>query len=149
MGKIVFDPTNCTACGACAMACMDQNDIEVTLGERPFRNVYTRETKEGRLHFYSVSCQHCEDAPCIMGCPCGCIYKDEKTGLTLFDTTNCIGCHSCAMACPYGGPTFRLNGKMQKCNGCIGRQEDGRVPACVKICPNGALRVEEKEKRVR
>ena len=26
--------------------------------------------------------------------------KDEETNLTVFDNTNCIGCHSCAMACP-------------------------------------------------
>ena len=27
----------CSACGACAIACMDQNDIDVLNGESPFR----------------------------------------------------------------------------------------------------------------
>ncbi len=46
----------------------------------------------------------------MTACPVGCIYKDAETGLTLYHTDNCIGCHSCAMACPYGAPTFRPTG---------------------------------------
>ena len=99
----------------------------------------TMEEETGALHFYSVSCMHCEDAPCVMGCPCGCLYKDKETGFTLYDNTNCISCHSCAMACPYGVPTFRENGKMEKCDACIERQKAGMKPACVKVCPTGAL----------
>ena len=41
--------------------------------------------------------------PCVTACPVGCLYKDASTGLTRYDTANCIGCHSCAMACPFGG----------------------------------------------
>ena len=74
-----------------------------------------------------------------MGCPCGCLGKDPDTGFTLYDTTNCIGCHSCAMACPYGVPTFGPDGKMRKCDACMERQKAGLVPACVKVCPTGAL----------
>lgn len=132
----------CTACGACALACMDQNDIDIKAGERPFRNVYTLEKADGHLDFYSVSCQHCEDAPCVIGCPSSCLQKDADTGFTLYDNRYCIGCHSCAMACPQGIPTFRKDGKMQKCDACIDRQKAGLLPACVKICPTGALTLE-------
>ena len=31
------------------------------------------------------------------------------------------------------------DGKMRKCDACIGRQKAGMKPACVKICPTGAL----------
>lgn len=145
MRKLVFDPAKCTACGACAIACMDQNDIDVKGGERAFRHVYTLEEKNGHLNFYSVSCQHCEDAPCVLGCPSSCLYKDPETGFTLYDNYYCIGCHSCAMACPYGIPTFNKEGKMQKCDACIGRQQESLLPACVKICPTGALALEIEE----
>ena len=74
-----------------------------------------------------------------MGCPSGCLYKDPDTGFTLYNNTYCIGCHSCAMACPYGIPSFGSDGKMKKCDACIERQRAGLMPACVKVCPTGAL----------
>ena len=43
------------------------------------------------------------------------------------------------MACPYGVPTFGPDGKMRKCDACMERQKAGLVPACVKVCPTGAL----------
>lgn len=43
------------------------------------------------------------------------------------------------MACPYGVPGFGPDGKMRKCDACIERQRAGMLPACVKVCPTGAL----------
>ena len=68
---LYFDSEKCSACGACALACMDQNDIDIPAGEQPFRHTFTLEGKTGDLHFYSVSCMHCADAPCVMGCQIG------------------------------------------------------------------------------
>ena len=34
---IVFDPDKCCACSACAVACMDQNDIDVQAREESYR----------------------------------------------------------------------------------------------------------------
>ena len=153
---LFFYSSKCSSCGACALACMDQNDINAEAGHQPFRHTFTLEAHSGKLDFYSVSCMHCADAPCVMGCPCGCLTKDADTGFTLYDTANCIGCHSCAMACPYGVPTFGEDGKMKKCDACIERQKAGMLPACVKVCPTGALllltekefaRRQEKEKQ--
>lgn len=134
----VFDSEKCSSCGACAVACMDQNDTDVAGGEMPLRYTFVKE-ENNHLGFYSVSCMHCADAPCVTGCPVGCLQKDPETGLTLYDNTSCIGCHSCAMACPFGVPTFGKDGKMRKCDGCAVRQANGLVPACVKVCPTGAL----------
>lgn len=136
---LFFDPEKCSACGACALACIDQNDVAVAAGEQPFRYTFTQESKTGELKFYSVSCMHCADAPCVMGCPSGCLYKDVESGLTLYDNTNCVGCHSCAMACPFGAPSFNREGRMEKCDGCIERLRRGLIPACVRVCPTGAL----------
>ena len=136
-----FDKEKCISCGACAVACMDQNDID-PYEQRPFRRVYSREQAlDGHAVFtnLSIACMHCADAPCVAACPAGCIRKDPETGLTIYDNTDCIGCHSCAMACPFGAPSFASNGKMTKCNGCITRIKHGLEPACVKVCPFGAL----------
>ena len=118
---IDLDITKCISCGACSVACMDQNDFQVKEGQRPFRNVFDLEMEQkGNVKYshLSLACMHCSDAPCISACPSACLKKDPETNLTVYDTTNCIGCHSCAMACPYGIPSFGENGKMIKCDGC-------------------------------
>ncbi|MDE6937714.1 MAG: 4Fe-4S binding protein, partial [Lachnospiraceae bacterium] len=81
----------------------------------------------------------------ITACPCNCLSKDKETGFTVCDNTNCIGCHSCAMACPFGAPSYRGDGKMVKCDGCAERVKHGLEPACVNNCPTGALRCMEEQ----
>lgn len=141
--KYVFnlDFDKCVACGACAVACMDQNDISLQDGDKPFRSVAAVERPgdpKREITYLSMGCMHCANAPCVTACPVGCLKKNEM-GLTEYDNAACIGCHSCAMACPFGAPTFRANGKMEKCNGCQVRLEHGMLPACVRVCPTGAL----------
>ncbi|MGM9615334.1 MAG: 4Fe-4S dicluster domain-containing protein [Oscillospiraceae bacterium] len=139
-----FDAEKCSACGACSIACMDQNDIDVLGGQQPYRWVY-RVEQEGAAGYYSTACLHCDDAPCIPACPMDCLYKDEATSLTLADTANCIGCKACLRVCPVDAPTFRPTGesrprfRMEKCDGCHVRVEAGLEPACVRACPTGAL----------
>ena len=142
--KMIFDldMDRCCACGACAVACMDQNDIEIT-EEHPLRKVFAMEGTNGHAYI-SMACMHCEDAPCIVACPVGCLSKDER-GLTVYDSTSCIGCHSCAMACPFGAPTYNRFGKMQKGDGCAERLSHGLEPACVRTCSLGALKVYTEE----
>lgn len=145
--KINFYPEKCVACGACSVACMDQNDIQVEEGMQPLRRAYQVDhyDENGKAHisYYSAACQHCDDAACINACPSNCISKDSETGFTVYDTTNCIGCRSCSMACPHGAPTIDLDGKMIKCYGCNERVKAGLQPACVTVCPFGALKLEE------
>lgn len=144
--KIELDISRCCACGACTIACLDQNDIDLSSGIRPFRSVFTQETNlDGNVQYYSIACMHCTDAPCVRACPSGCLYKDSATGLTLYNNTYCIGCHSCAMACPFGAPTFARDNKMRKCDGCIDRLKAGLEPACVSACYFKALYVVDTE----
>ena len=139
-----FDEKKCSACGACAIACMDQNDVDIQGGQQPYRRVYQYESG-GEFVSVSIACLHCPEAPCVDACPAGCLYKDENTGLTRYDNQNCIGCHSCSVACPYGAPSFRppererKRDRMEKCHGCLARIEAGLQPACVHACPTGAL----------
>ena len=136
-----FDGKKCTACGACAVACMDQNDVDVTGGQRPYRRVYQAENS-GRFTCVSAACLHCPDAPCADACPAGCFYREADTGLVLYDNQNCTGCRSCAAACPCDALSFRPVGgqeRMEKCDGCRERIRAGLQPACVHTCPTGAL----------
>lgn len=143
---IDLDTSKCVGCGACVIACDDQNDIDIKAGEIPLRQIFEIEhtsSKPYSTSFLSVACMHCEDAPCIKACPSQCICKDETTHLTIYDNTNCIGCHSCALACPYGIPKFNQYGKMYKCDGCNERIKAGLKPSCVKVCPVDALKLVE------
>lgn len=140
---ILYHAEKCCACGACSVACMDQNDIDVGRGQQPFRMVCEFEDprkERGSCEYLSISCRHCADAPCVTGCPTGCLRKDAKTGMTVYDRSRCIGCHSCAMACPFGIPRFDAqDGRLVKCDGCHVRLENGLLPACVRACAFGAL----------
>lgn len=148
MSKKIFDLdlNRCVGCFACVVTCMDQNDIDVSV-EKPYRQItpidscFSATTKRAYL---SIACMHCEDAPCIIACPTGALRKDEK-GMTVTQESLCIGCHSCAMACPYGAPKFSIGNKIRKCDGCAIRVENGLEPACVRACPTRALKFDTPE----
>jgi anaerobic dimethyl sulfoxide reductase subunit B len=136
-----FEVSRCCGCFACVVACQDQNDFAA--GETvAFRHVTTYETgvhPEAKLVYLSLACQHCGDAPCIVVCPMRAISRRPEDGAVLVDRDLCVGCHSCELACPFGAPKFSENGKMNKCDLCYVRRDRGMHPACVRVCPTGAL----------
>lgn len=139
-----FDANKCTACGACAIACMDENDIDIEAGQRPYRRILCGESQT-ELVYLSAACLHCPEPPCVPACPKGCLYCDLETGLVGYDNAGCVGCHLCEKACPYEAISFRPTGeqrpreRMEKCHGCLAQIQAGRDPACVRACPTGAL----------
>jgi Fe-S-cluster-containing dehydrogenase component len=154
---IYLDIERCSGCGACVVACMDQNDIFPEKGQPPMRMIYQVEDGKypnARIHHVSLTCQHCEDSPCIVACPTGAIARDKNTKAVIVNKEQCIGCHSCALACPFGVPRYDAEEKMIKCNLCSERVEAGLQPACVRVCPIQALRFEpvnqiQKEKQLK
>ncbi len=144
MKQIAFslDVSLCSGCMACVVSCQDQNDF---IGEGvAFRHVTSHE--EGRhpivqVSFISIACSHCGDAPCLMACPSGAIYKREDNGIVDLHRDLCVGCHSCELACPFGAPKFAEDGKMAKCDMCRIRMSHDLEPACVRVCTTNALKI--------
>ena len=129
----------CTGCRCCQVACKDKNDLPIGAF---FRKVTDHEGGEfpavwvGSL---SMSCNHCDEPACVEACPQGALFKEAEFGLVIQDVEKCIACQTCVTACPYGAPHYGGNGKMSKCVGCAERVKYGYEPACVRICPTGAL----------
>lgn len=138
--RFIFHEERCVGCGACTIACMDQNDIPA--GQPVHRTVIVSDRgPEGPCwHFTAQGCAHCADAPCIPACPVSCLFRDGETGLVIGDAAGCVGCGNCAAACPHQAIHFTAQGKIAKCNGCVLRVREGLLPPCVKVCPHGALR---------
>jgi molybdopterin-containing oxidoreductase family iron-sulfur binding subunit len=112
-------------------------------------------------YFYvPVSCQQCENTPCIKVYPVKATWK-EPDGVVVIDYNWCIGCRFCMAAYPYRARKFnwkepeipvdviktnvhylgnrpRMKGVVEKCTFCVQRTREGRYPACVEICPVGA-----------
>lgn len=136
------DTSRCIKCWACEVACKQWNGI--TAGTTARRIVH--EVCEGSFPsvtrtFVSTACSHCEDPACMAACPAGAISKREEDGIVTVDKELCIGCQTCAEACPFGIPQYRVeDGKMDKCDGCTacGRTEDGQTH-CMATCPTKAL----------
>lgn len=135
---VKFDPERCTACGACAVACMDLNGVDVS-ARRPRRVVYEEERPEGLPRCVSSACRHCARPLCAEACPAGVFRRDEALGLVLCDSGRCTGCGACETACPFGALSFDFEGRVDKCDGCAHRLRAGLPPACVSACPTGAL----------
>lgn len=97
-------------------------------------------------YFVPRLCMQCDDPPCVSVCPVSATYKTDG-GVVLVDQERCIGCGYCVVACPYGArylvpsgghtPT-EYSGVADKCTWCFHRINDGRLPACVEVCPAGA-----------
>ncbi len=141
--RFVFDESVCIGCGACAVACMDQNDRDPLAGIPAYRRIEKMEQLVNgvpRITYNTTACLHCDPAPCAQSCPMECFSKED--GLTVYDNAACIGCRMCYHVCPVQSPVFDADGRMNKCDGCIGRLQAGLEPACVRGCPYGAIRVE-------
>ena len=135
-----LDLTRCTSCYACVVACKSHH---TNSEEGVFRRrVFTLESgvyPEVRLANLSLSCMHCSTPACRDVCPMHAIQKRAEDGLVLVDPNLCIGCKMCFVACPFGIPQFGKKGKMEKCDFCVERLEEGLNPACVDVCPARAL----------
>ncbi len=130
----------CIGCFSCSVACKMEHDLPA--GPRPFKVLQLGPfEREGRLamRYAAVTCFHCDRPACVLACPTGAMQKRED-GIVFSDFDLCIGCQTCAVACPFGVPELNpATGKIAKCDGCRERVDAGLWPACALKCPTGAL----------
>lgn len=143
-----IDSEKCTGCKTCMLACNDYKDNDPDIH---FRRVYEYAggswQTDGDVwrqdvfsYYSSLACNHCVDPACVKVCPSGAMHKRDEDGLVIVNEDICIGCKSCALACPYGAPQFNpAKGHMTKCDGCYTRIKDNKKPICVESCPLRAL----------
>lgn len=138
----VVELDRCIGCKGCQVACKMENNLALGTCRNAVKTVGpTGVYPNVQMYFLPAMCQQCENPPCVQVCPTGACYRNED-GVTLIDQNSCIGCKSCATACPYQVNTFNHELMvMDKCTTCMQRREDGLEPACVKNCSGSALHV--------
>lgn len=140
---MVINTDRCVNCDDCVRACA------ATHGNVP------RFVRQGKTHHNMMvvnACMHCTDPVCLIDCPTAAIHRDEYSGTVVIDDAACIGCGTCASACPYNNirmePALNARGAMQsgadgtpllratKCDLCL---DQNGGPACKRACPHDAI----------
>jgi anaerobic dimethyl sulfoxide reductase subunit B (iron-sulfur subunit) len=141
-----FDQNRCIGCYTCSVACKDWNNITSELiSWRTIKIIEKGKFPNLFLAYYSYSCYHCKDPLCIKVCSSNAIIKRKQDGIVIVNEDFCIGKEKCGCkclhACPYDIPQFgsEENAKMQKCNFCFERLDQGQQTICVEACPMYAL----------
>lgn len=138
-----FDMTKCIGCKCCVVACNEQNGNPAEINWRRVGEIeggWYPNTQ--RLHL-SMGCNHCLEPTCLEGCPVDAYSKHPITGVVIHSAESCIGCHYCTWNCSYGVPQYNPErGVVGKCDMCHNRLAEGREPACVGACPEGAIQIE-------
>lgn len=169
MGVLV-DTTVCVGCRNCEWACRTAHGLPTEpLSSYEDRSVFgtMRRPDEGALTVVNeygnpknpdlpinvkVQCMHCDHPACLSACIVGAFSKEEN-GAVVWDTDKCIGCRYCMAACPFQIPAFEyhkaLHPEIRKCDFCIDRTREGKLPACVEICPVEALTYGPRDELIR
>ena len=136
--SLYIDYEKCIGCETCEAVC-------AFIRSRP--GIRMTRTEEGVAA--PVYCRHCENPACMRACTRGAITRDED-GAVLHNPLVCVTCSSyaCFPACPYGAVFVSSRGApVHKCDLCSRRRMDGLPPACVEMCPAGAIvLITEKER---
>lgn len=169
MGVLV-DTTVCIGCRKCEWACKVAHNLPTPPLEayddrsvfkkmrRPddkaltVVNEYPPSESGGFPVNVKVQCMHCDHPACVSACIVGAFSKEEN-GSVIWDTKKCIGCRYCMVACPFQIPAFEFGKAIQpeirKCDFCFNRTKEGKLPACVEICPMEALTYGKREELVK
>lgn len=136
------DLDRCTGCKACVTACHNENGLEEGETWRAVGLIHGGTAQEPTLQHVTSACHHCIDPGCMNGCPVNAYEKDAATGIVKHLEDQCFGCQYCTFMCPYDVPKYiPSKGIVHKCDMCISRLDVGQAPACVRACPNEAIKI--------
>lgn len=125
-----IDPGKCTGCLQCEVACSLEHTGSFSLANSSIK--VFKFHHEGR--FVPYTCTQCSDAWCLKACPVDAITIDAATGAKVVNSSTCVGCKVCTIACPFGTVNYAVDtGKVFKCDLC------GGSPKCVEACPTSAI----------
>jgi Fe-S-cluster-containing dehydrogenase component/formate-dependent nitrite reductase membrane component NrfD len=135
----VLDQTRCIGCHACSTACKSENGVPLGVNRTYVKAVEIGTFPTVRRAFQVTRCNQCDDAPCTTVCPTRAMFR-RRDGIVDFDKQICIGCKACIAACPYDAIFINPDDhSAEKCNLCSHRVDAGLEPACVTVCPTGAI----------
>lgn len=163
---VLHDTTLCVGCRSCEAACNKVNELPAP--EKPFDDLSVLDNKRrtdeasytvvnryddttdhrGGPVFRKFQCNHCLEPACASACFVG-AFKKTPEGSVTYDSSVCVGCRYCMIACPFDVPTYEYNEnftpRVMKCTLCYPRIKEGKLPGCVEACPMEALTFGKRE----
>ncbi len=151
---ILIDTTRCIGCRTCEFMCAEAHGFpepdldfsvfeeERTTTETQWTLVNEYETDIGPV-YVKRQCMHCLQPACASACLTKAMYRTDE-GPVIWRANKCMGCRFCMISCPFDVPKFEYdswNPRIQKCNQCWDRQQEGEMPTCVENCPGEALMI--------
>lgn len=148
---ILYDSTRCVGCQSCEIACAEAHGLPepvdypqsgvIRKTDELHRTVVNAfETSVGESYI-KRQCMHCNEPACAAACLTQAMHKMED-GPVIWRGNKCMGCRYCMVSCPFDSPKFEYhsaNPKIEKCDMCFDRLQEGKLPACVENCPAEAL----------
>ncbi len=147
---MLIDTTMCIGCGACALACKEQNKLRMPVENK--NTAYTwKSVQQVKGYFVPRMCMHCEHPSCAAACPVGALKK-TKEGAVVYYPKKCIGCRYCVQACPFMMAKYQWDTPFPlvgKCILCYPRLKEGKTPACATVCPTGATKFGKRDELIK
>lgn len=97
---MVIDLRRCNGCGACVLACKQENYVPPKVFRGHLIVGETGTYPNAKKFAYPVQCNQCKDPVCVEYCPTNATYKRED-GIVAVDAEKCTGCQHCIVMCPY------------------------------------------------
>ncbi len=155
---MVIDLAKCKNARKCIEGCQEGHNLAPDV---EWLKVYLmKDHKDGEPYWFPRQCFHCDNPPCVKVCPVGATFK-RQDNTVLVDSDRCIGCKFCVVACPYSVRVFNWKeppeatvakedyspetsmpaqiGTVSKCDFCVDRAREGKLPYCATSCPMGAI----------
>jgi Fe-S-cluster-containing dehydrogenase component len=166
---VLFDSTRCIGCRKCEEGCNRVNELpepdrsfsDLSLLESKRRTTARAYTVVNRYDdtgsrrgplYRKIQCNHCLEPACASACFVSAFTK-TKTGAVTYDSSVCVGCRYCMIACPFEIPAYEydqvLTPRIRKCTMCYPRVIKGQLPGCVEACPMEALSFGKREDMIK